>query len=75
MISNFLLNLQGHRSILFCLVGSCTCCERLLSAINCSDLLSGAGVGCCSDQSVWGRLKSPMMAHSCCVRRIFSSVA
>ena len=34
-------------SMLVCLVGSCTGCERPLSAINCSNLLPGAGVSCC----------------------------
>ena len=51
-------------SILFYLADSCTCCERPQSAINCS-VIPGAGVGVCSDQSMWGRLKSPMMTHSC----------
>ena len=62
-------------SILFSLVGSCTCCERPLSAINYSNLLPGAGVGCCSEKPMWGRLKSPMMRHSCYVRRISYSAA
>ena len=82
-VSKFVHNLQGPRSafsvvitrssMLFCLVGSCTCCERPLSAINCSNFLPGAGVGRCSDQSIWSRLKSPMMTNLRCVRRISSS--
>ena len=54
------------------LVVSCTCCLRFLSASNCISLLPGAGVILCSVQSIFGRLKSPMMtcAHSCCDNKI-----
>ena len=46
-----------------------------LSAVNCTNLLPGAGVGRCSDQSMRCMLKSPMITHLCCVRRISSSDA
>ena len=62
-----------NTNILFCLPSSFTCCERTSYARNCSNLLPGAGVGLCSGQSLFGRLKSPMMTHSCCVGRISSS--
>ena len=46
-------------------------CE-VLSASNCISLLPGAGVGLCSVQSMFGRLKSPMM--TCCDSKISSSI-
>ena len=61
-------------SILFSLVVSCTCCVRLLAASIYIRLLPGAGVGLCSVQSMFGKLKSPMMIHSCCDSKISPSI-
>ena len=47
---------------------------RLLSVSNCISLLPGAGVGLCSVQSMFGRLKSSMMTHSCCEEKFLPAL-